>query len=203
MIAPDMPSRATACWLLLIVLSAVCGCRGEWAADAGPVPRDLVVLPGAQGVEHHVRDQVHSIKYEIPAAAHPAKQQIDEIAAQMAARGYKPLREHPLNPGLPSDYVRGWQSFEDGRRKPSVEVDQWMADWIGPDGSWVEYALSYSNRNIPGPHTDRLTVIAVLTPKEQVDATVGAMTSPERAAKLHELIVPAGMKPSLDGGTPR
>ena len=183
--------------LLLTVLCVAGGCRQE-LADPGPLPPELVVLPGALGVDHRSDGEVHSLTYELP-VAYPASQQIEAITAHLAARGYKPLSEHPMNPGIPSDYVRGWQWYVDStdKSKGEVEVDQWMASWLSPDGTWVEYALLYHDREAAG--SSRLRVIAERRPKEYADSAVIAAAGEERAAKLRELILPDGTAPASAG----
>jgi hypothetical protein len=83
-----------------------------------------------------------------------------------------------MNPDIPSSHQRGWGSWEDGTKHPTVWVHQWSAQWRGKSGDVVLYDLRYDS-----PLTTGKTLDAVLQRPDNDVLRVAATRLPKAAAE--------------------
>ncbi|MGZ8832887.1 MAG: hypothetical protein ACXW19_06800 [Thermoanaerobaculia bacterium] len=169
--------------------------------DLNAKPPALIVLERGENVDYRIGDGVHAVVYSVT-IPYPAEAAINQIADQVANAGFRPLREHPMNPGLPSAFVRGWSDFIDGTRKPEMRVYQWIADWVGPNGEWLEYALSFEYPEGSSPDLRTLKVSAALMPKGHARAAIAAAANKNRAETFGSLVLPASTRPAVKRAAP-
>lgn len=184
--------------LLCLVAMAVlrCDTRSWRPGDLTTKPTALVVLRGVGSVDYRVSDTMQSMRYEL-SVPYPAADQLIELASRVAATGFRPLREHPMNPGLPSSFVRGWGDFVDGRKSPELRVYQWMGDWVGPEGEWLEYVLTYSYPEGSTPMLHTLRVDAVLIPADAARASIVDAAGEDHYQKVGTLKLPSDTPPAV------
>lgn len=91
--------------------------------------------PGAYG-SYHVAYAVSEI--------YPASNSIKELSSRLRARGWTPLEEDWLNPGVPSAHMTGWVNFRNDSSTPASRVHAWSAQWQDQSGSIVCFNLRYS-----------------------------------------------------------
>ena len=115
--------------LIAILASALAGC---WQEPNCPPSLSSVRVPGAESVDCRPFDGTYQIAYVL-AASYPAEETIKTISSNLHSRGWLPLAEDFLNPGLPSSHVDGWSSFHDSTVDHVATVHQWMADWTDLD----------------------------------------------------------------------
>ncbi len=181
-----------------VFLLVTAGCKQGEEGDIHKRPQELILLPGAYGVDYRTADGVHGISYEAP-IAYPADNAIRTIANELSARGYRPLKEHPMNPGVPSAYVRGWVDFVDATRKPEVRVYQWIGDWLGAQGEWLEYSLAYEFENGTEPNVRTLKVVVSRMPKTYAEQAIAAAAGQGRVEQIKTLMMDSRGQPVVYG----
>jgi hypothetical protein len=124
---------------LLMLATLAFGCTGP--SDAGPADA-LIVAPESTNVEFKTLGALRQVYYDVK-TPYPAEQVLDWLHEELARRGWLPLKEDFLNPGLPSSHVTGWDSFGESGSKSTHAVYQWLADWQDANGDVVVYALQY------------------------------------------------------------
>lgn len=113
-------------------------------------PDFLVVAPRAIDPQfREYPDGREQVVYTIN-CQYPAKSVLSFIEARLARLGWKPLRYHFWNPGIPSSRVRGWQEGTDMTQNPPTTVRGWGADWEDASHDILVYALLYRT---PYPET--------------------------------------------------
>jgi hypothetical protein len=115
---------------------------------------------------------------------YPAESTISFISAGLQKRGWEPLRDDFLNPGLPSSQVRGWQ-YEDPSREPRTSVRTWACDWEDRANNITLYGLKYqypmSGAHDP-PDARMLHVVALYIPAN-VAEKMKQVTRPDQPKK--------------------
>jgi len=132
----------------------------------------LIVPPRAREVQYgkyHGADQV-SYKIEID---YPADEILSLIATTLKSKGWQPLEEDFLNPGLPSSHVAGWDEFGDLTTHPETTVRQWLAQWENATHDIVWYALRYTYPTGQPPDLHTLQVFASYVPADIVKREKG------------------------------
>lgn len=131
--------------VLLLIVGAV-GVKGQGALreKAAGYSDALVVAPGAKNVEYTVSGGGQHVTYKVE-AEYPAEDLLKLIREKLETRGWKPLAEDFLNPGLMSSHSRGWARFQDVTTKPKTRVNQWLAQWAKDSGELAWYTLLYRN----------------------------------------------------------
>jgi hypothetical protein len=135
--------RHVVTWLMVLATLAY-GCT--LPRDAEP-PDALIVAPESTNVEFIKLGPLWQVYYDVK-APYPAEDVLHWLREQLARRGWQPLNEDFLNPGLPSSHVTGWQSFGDYSTKSTRAVHQWLAQWQDANGAVVVYALQYRTTEI-------------------------------------------------------
>lgn len=108
----------------------------------------LIVIKGAKDLSYRKFHGTEQLCYMI-STPFPANHEIDELNKSLKTKGWKPLKESYLNPGLPSSHVRGWTDFIDATVKPKRQVHQWLAQWesVNKDILWCSLRYSYPEGN--------------------------------------------------------
>jgi len=103
----------------------------------------LIVVSGAKDPSYRTYpDGREHVMYTVE-AEYPAEKIISAISGQLGKKGWKPLREDFMNPGIQSSRIRGWKSFADATQQPEEGVHSWVADWESPAHDIVVYTLEY------------------------------------------------------------
>jgi hypothetical protein len=76
---------------------------------------------------------------------YPAANVIGKIRAHLEGRGWRPLKEDLLNPGIPTSLVRGWTEYRDATTKPAAMVHEWIGQWEDSSGRIAWYVLRYED----------------------------------------------------------
>jgi hypothetical protein len=129
------------------------------------------VLPGASEVQDTDENE-GTVLYQLN-EAFPAQAAITAIRSRLEGRGWRPLQEDFLNPGLATSLGRGWASHEDRTRPRAVQVYEWVGQWADDAKRIVWYVLSYDA--VTSPHGEiraqgRLRVRATLLSAETARA---------------------------------
>jgi hypothetical protein len=103
-----------------------------------------------------------TFKLETP---YPATSTLDQIRAQVESRGWKPLHDDFLNPGLPSAHVRGWGTIVDATEQPNVRAHVWHAQWSHVRGDVLLYHLEFRCSLDDREHSKVMRVSAALVPR--------------------------------------
>ena len=133
----------------LVSLAAVVGCGKEAPSATPPVHPDiLIVLPDAKDVTY-TKDYDGSVSYRLP-EPHPADATLAQIRSQLEGKGWKPVPEDLMDPGVTNSHDRGWMNFIDGTRN-DANVFVWSGAWESTRGDHVEYWLRYDYPKDSGP----------------------------------------------------
>jgi len=145
---------------LILSLSEMSG-----AADQDPAAHSdaLIVASGAKSVRYVKYEGTDQVSYQLQ-ADYPAHHVIETISQSLKEKGWEPLKEDYLNPGLPSSHVRGWTSFIDATKSPERSVHQWGAQWQNEAQDIVSYALIYEYPRGKTPNLKSLQVYASFIP---------------------------------------
>lgn len=155
----------------LIVAAAVsAGCTREIPRPTTAVHPDLlIVLPGAEGVSY-TDEYDGTVSYRLP-EPHPADVTIRAITSSLEGRGWKPIADDLMNPGMTNSHARGWMNYIDGTRN-NANVFLWSAAWESTRGDRVEYWLRYDYASDSGPMSARpplqLSAIYLTAPRVNV-----------------------------------
>ena len=159
------------------------------------VSDDLIVYPGASDMHSATTGGVERLHYQLR-AAYPPKAIVEQIARQLAKRGWRPLRNNFFNRDQLSEYVRGWVEYRSGTpaQGPILFTCRWWSQWVNDDGEVLDYSLSYTS---PSEVFENRVVLDVSVIKGNVN-TVGDLAGIPRNStqRLHEL--PAGTPPNAD-----
>lgn len=166
------PRMATLCslvrrYLIAGLLTLAPTCAYTQANDV--VARDaLEVVPGASSVAFKKLGPLWQVYYDVK-APYPAEAVLEQLRHQLTQRGWRPLKEDFLNPGLPSSHVTGWQSFGDGTTKPATLVQQWLAQWDDANGDVLVYAFQYRYNRQGSPDLDTVHVFGSYSSRAVAD----------------------------------
>jgi len=127
---------------LLVLVPCVSAWCQQSKHAAETHPSFFVVARGATEVKQNSSLGKDQIAYSIQ-APYPAADVLGTITVRLKQRGWKPLEESWLNPGLPSSHVRGWTYFEDQTTKPATSVRAWQGDWENGAHDILTYILEY------------------------------------------------------------
>ena len=123
---------------LLLMVAVSFGCKSS--QNPKDYSDSLVVLPGARNINYGKVNKTDQIWYTIK-VDYPATAVISTLLKQLSDKGWSPLKEDYLNPGLPTSIVRGWTQFEDGTKQPNDIVHSWSSDWQNTKGDVLMYIL--------------------------------------------------------------
>jgi hypothetical protein len=104
------------------------------------LPDGVIVLPGAAKVR--VTDNNQSVSYQLE-EAYPADSIIAELGRRLNAEGWHPVKSDVANPSVSTMVGQGWGSYEDGTRRPAVNVWEWSQQWENSQQRVVWYVLRY------------------------------------------------------------
>ncbi len=126
-------------------------------------PEELILLPKASEIRFSELGGTYQLSYKIM-TDYPAKASVAAVSSELTQRGWRPLDDDYLNPGLKSSHVRGWSNFDAPHLKPPQTIHQWLADWENRNGDVLRYGFIYQY-DTKGPKDLRnMTVIAIFTP---------------------------------------
>jgi hypothetical protein len=159
---------ATLMWMCVAMGGA---CQEPPPAGQRARPDVLIVLPGAADVRDTDENEgtvLYQLNEEFPAQA-----AINTIRSRLESRGWRPLQEDFLNPGLATSLGRGWTSHEDRTGPRSVRVYEWVGQWEDEAKRIVWYVLTYDAVTSPDGEIraqGRLRVRATLLSAETAKA---------------------------------
>ena len=161
-------SRSALMFILLVasISEPVAGCKRS-SEISKKHSESLLVAPSAINPKYLAYpDGREQLTYLLD-TDYPAESTISFISAGLQKRGWEPLRDDFLNPGLPSSQVRGWMQYEDASREPRTSVRQWASDWEDGAHNITLYDLKYqypmSGAHDP-PDARMLHVVALYIP---------------------------------------
>ncbi len=125
----------------------------------------LLIYPNSENIYYKVSGSVEQISFksEIEYPAHPI---IEWLKKDLKAKGWQPLKESFLNPGIPSSIVKGWESYIDQATNPNQKVHQWITDWSNPSGDILTYGLQYRYPENGDKNMNTIFVYGNYMPKE-------------------------------------
>jgi hypothetical protein len=144
-------TRATPKKRLLVAAAWVLAggaCDQQGAPNEHLRPEALIVLDGAYEIENRDENE-GTVLYKVN-EPYPAGPAVETIRRRLESRGWRPLSEDFLNPGVPTSLVRGWGNYEDRTGAVPVEVHQWTAQWEDDSKRIVWYVLTYDGIRGPG-----------------------------------------------------
>jgi hypothetical protein len=147
--------------LIALAVMLLLGCNAS--QDAKNYSDSLIVVSGAQNIRYAKFNGTDQLLYEIK-IQYPANAVLEELRKQLEIKGWSPLSEDYLNPGLPSSHIRGWSDFIDATKSPERKVHQWLAQWEDKKGDILWCTLRYSYPCKGTPNLKDLTVSEVFIP---------------------------------------
>jgi hypothetical protein len=175
--------RGIAVFVVLIVICASLGDGWCESVDITERPDALLLYANARDIWYGKRGGGDQLEYHVD-ERFPASNVIDWISHKLQEKGWQPLANDFLNPGLLSSQVQGWQGFLDETKGPTACIQQWMGYWKDASGDIVLYAFRYrqpdcSICDLDDPKvTSNLTdlfVIGVYLPTDVAQQTVEAV----------------------------
>lgn len=138
------------------------GCNAQRTVNLLKYSDSLVLVEGAQNPTYSKYLGTDQLIYTVD-VQYPAAQVIKEIYEKLGAKGWEPLSEDYLNPGLPSSHVRGWTDFIDSTEKPHRKVHQWLTQWedSNQDIVWCTLRYSYPERAQPDLKSLKVSIIFI------------------------------------------
>lgn len=128
----------------------------------------LIEVSGAQNPTYLALSEGREQLTYTVAVEYPADKIVAFVSGELQKKGWKPLREDFLNPGIPSFNVRGWASFDDAVQKPAARVYQWMTDWEDRTRDITVYDLEYRYPTSGAPNRSELHVLELYIPAPTV-----------------------------------
>lgn len=139
------------------------GCRRN-AEGESKYSDSLLVAPSGNDAKYlSYRDGRQQLTYAVD-SKYPAENVLSFLSTELQKRGWKPLREDFLNPGLPSSHVRGWVMFKDATQTTTATVWAWTADWENMTHDITMYALKYEESQNTTLGLKTLLVVAIYIP---------------------------------------
>lgn len=136
------------------------GCSSSNENEALKYSDSLIVVSGAKNVHYTKLYGTDQIFY-IVKTEYPAISVLQEISQKLQIRGWKPLKEDYLNPGMSSSHVQGWSDFIDMKNNT---VYQWLAQWENNNKDIIWCTLRYSYPRKGKVNLNDLTVSLVFIP---------------------------------------
>lgn len=115
----------------------------------------------------------------------PAKKSLRLLAHRLRSKGWHPLQEDWLNPGIPSSHVRGWVGIETDNI--SNTENQWNGQWADERGNVVAYFLSCSGSSRAAANSSIISVHALWTDALQVSQLQHGIDSVRNASVVGRL----------------
>jgi hypothetical protein len=179
--------------LLAATLSVAIGTVAQTRQPPSNLPKGsegaLIVHPLAKNVEYAEFLGSGHLTYKI-AVPYPADTVLQFIAKELSEKGWRPLREDFLNPGLPSSHVRGWTQYADATREPHETVHQWLAQWQNEAQELVWLSIQYRYPESKPPQLKTAEVFLAFSPaaiakrmKEDAKRDLGDNRSPRKKSQ--------------------
>jgi hypothetical protein len=104
------------------------------------------------------------VGYELQ-KAYPANDVIEQMSSQLKTRGWHPLEQDWLSPGLKLSQVTGWRaiSYVTNAGAPRQQL-RWQTQWQNDAGDLVDYNLTYASPRGAPPAQQTLSVLAIWYP---------------------------------------
>ena len=147
--------------IMLLLQMVIISCSKD-IEDRNP---SLLLYSNSKNVHYAVFESIEQLSYTVE-AQYPAEKIIEWIKNELKSKGWKPLEESFLNPGLPNSIIKGWESFIDGTTNPNQKVHQWLSDWSNDSGDILTYGLRYSYPEKGKKDMNTLFVFGNFAPKE-------------------------------------
>jgi hypothetical protein len=157
------------CLLLLILLLAAVSLGCKSSQNPKDYSDSLVVISGAKNVNYGKVNKTDQVWFTLN-VDYPADAVISALSKQLSDKGWSPLTESYLNPGIPTSFVRGWTQFEDGTKQPNEIVHTWSTDWQNKKGDILKYMLSYRYPNNAQVDMTSMSVVAIYVPADIAQA---------------------------------
>jgi hypothetical protein len=153
----------------MLALLLQVGLAATLPQTAAPGASDaLVVLPAARDVVRRPENGMDTVSYRLE-EPYPATPVLASIRSAVEKKGWRPLEEDFLNPGLASSHIRGWGTVIDGTVKPNQTVHSWHGQWGNGRGDILLYHLDYHCPLDDKHHSNELQVVAAFIPKAVYD----------------------------------
>lgn len=193
-------SRILWCTIVLQTVPALAFTRVSERPASTPDSSALLVLPGAMNLEKRSQYGMNGVQYELD-APFPGFAAIQRILKHMSERGWTPLHEDWLNPGIPTSYVRSWTDFADHSSRPWVHRYSWSTSWKNSKGDIASYSLRYVLPDADRPPLARLAVNATVMPASLVEKMKAETRSLSKLNDTSETrsrdSLPSGSEPML------
>jgi hypothetical protein len=118
------------------------------AIRSAPPPKSAEeALASINGASNVVRQggafESFSVDYSLQ-KGYPAKDVIEQISSRLKTRGWHPLEQDWLHPGVNSSHVTGWSAWNDVTvQSAPLQVLDWQAQWQNDAGDLVSYGFHY------------------------------------------------------------
>ncbi len=152
--------------LLLVVLY---GCHAKSSQNPKGYSDSLIVLSGASNISYAKIGNTDQVMYTVK-VEYPALDFINELRSKIDGKGWSPLKEDFMNPGIPTSIERGWTEFEDASKQPNTEVHAWVSDWQNKKGDVLQYHLTYRYPIKSQPDMSSLKVVGIYFPSDTAAA---------------------------------
>ena len=149
--------------VILVVCSNTTDQNGNASSDA------LIVVAGVQSPKYQQFNGAYRMNYELQ-ADYPANEIIAYISKQLKAKGWKPLRQDYLNPGMLTSHAKGWTSFTDASTTPQRTIHLWQGDWVNESKATVRYRFTYEYSKEGKPDLRNLQVWAIYVPPQVAES---------------------------------
>jgi hypothetical protein len=167
---------------LLVTLLALVACRSGPVQRNVAVPDVFYVPPNATDIKPSENRGAREVTYRLQ-EPYPAATIVCDITKHAEERGWRWLRDDPLNPATKRSRF-AWWNFLDATRKPENRVHSWSSWWTNEAGGMLMYTLRYEYPEGTKPNVSTLTGIAAMWPADAVRAQLGISAETMRAAAM-------------------
>ena len=95
---------------------------------------------------------------------YPATEVINQLLKKLEDKGWTPLKEDFMNPGMQTSFASGWSKYEDLSKQPNMIAHSWNSDWQNKNGDILKYVLGYRYPIKAQSDMSSLSVVAIYIP---------------------------------------
>lgn len=136
----------------------------------------LITVNGAQNIRFVEYEGTQQLTYSVK-EKFPALDFVANLYCDLKSRGWIPMEENFLNPGMTTSHVSGWGGYEDRYAKPPKKVQTWQAQWESERGDVVCYSLKFLFSSNEKDIIADMEVFAVFVPHNLRKQFLGKETS--------------------------
>lgn len=153
-----------------LLIAFVCsGCKTQSSQNPKDYSDSLVVLSGAININYGKVNRTDQVWYNLK-ADYPATAVINQLLKTIEDKGWSPLKEDFMNPGMITSFVSGWSKYEDLSKQPNTIAHTWNSDWQNKNGDILKYVLGYRYPIKAQPDMSSLSVVAIYIPADLAKA---------------------------------